>query len=139
MKTTAFPDKTAQQSSDGLLPLSRSRSVRRSRGQQALLLNSGRVVLLVCVLLVWQFISGRFVDPLFVSNPLAIANQFVAWIGDGTLWFHTSITLQETLLGLISGVASGILVGFFLGIEQTLAKLFDPFITAIYSIPKIAL
>ncbi len=104
-----------------------------------LFFTGGRILLLVIVIGIWQFISGRYVNPLFISSPLAVWNQFVEWMADGSLWFHTEITLEETLLGLVFGIASGVLVGFFFGIEQTLAKLFDPFITSIYSIPKIAL
>jgi NitT/TauT family transport system permease protein len=66
-------------------------------------------------------------------------DQIVAWINDGTLWFHTEITLQETLLGLVFGIVSGVLAGFLFGLQPTLAKMFDPFVNAIYSIPKVAL
>jgi NitT/TauT family transport system permease protein len=52
---------------------------------------------------------------------------------------HTIITLQETLLGLFFGIITGIAAGFLFGLQPLLAKIFDPFITAIYSIPKIAL
>lgn len=139
MRTTAFPDETTQQSRNNSQLSTGNIVAKRSQRNMVLLINGCRVVLVICLLAVWQYVSGRFVNPLFISSPLAIASQFVAWIGDGTLWLHTSITLQETLLGLIFGIVSGILVGFLFGIEQTLAKLFDPFITAIYSIPKIAL
>jgi NitT/TauT family transport system permease protein len=139
MRTTAFPDETTQQSQNNLQSSFVNTAAKRSQRKETLIINSSRIMLIVWLLAVWQFISGRYVDPLFISSPLAIANQFVAWIGDGTLWLHTSITLQETLLGLISGIVSGILIGFLFGIEQTLAKLFDPFISALYSIPKIAL
>lgn len=98
-----------------------------------------RIVLLLCVLVGWQLLSGTLVDPLFISSPLAVISQIVAWIGDGTLQFHVVITLQETLLGLFFGMVSGILVGFLFGIQQTLAKVLDPFIISIYSIPKVAL
>jgi NitT/TauT family transport system permease protein len=139
MSTTDFSEKLAQQDQTDIQLSPASIRIKRLHRRQALIINGCRVVLVVCLLAVWQFVSGRYVDPLFISSPLAIANQFVAWIADGTLWFHTSITLQETLLGLVFGIVSGILAGFFFGIEQILAKLFDPFITAIYSIPKIAL
>jgi NitT/TauT family transport system permease protein len=112
---------------------------KRYRRRQALVINAGRILLLVGLLVIWQFISGRFVNPLFISSPLAVWNRLYGWIGDGTLWFHTEITVQETLLGLIFGLVSGVLVGFIFGLQQTLAKLLDPFIVSVYSIPKVAL
>ncbi|MGH2480588.1 MAG: ABC transporter permease [Ktedonobacteraceae bacterium] len=133
---------------DGITVMAQAELIRRSSPQnkakrlqrkQALLIVGGRVLLLVCVLTVWQLLSGRVVDPLFISSPLAIGQQISAWISDGTLLFHTEITLQETLLGLFFGTVAGILAGFVLGIQQVLGKILDPFVIAFYSIPKIAL
>jgi NitT/TauT family transport system permease protein len=134
----SLDDKSVQnQNAKQLSPLSRRTKHRRNK--QALIINIGRIVLLVCFILVWQFVSGRYVNPLFISSPLAVWERLYGWIGDGTLWFHTEITLQETLLGLIFGLVSGILVGFAFGLQQALAKILDPFIVSVYSIPKIAL
>jgi len=55
------------------------------------------------------------------------------------LWSNTSITLEETLLGLLFGAVAGILVGLLVGPLQTLGRILDPFILAVYSIPKVAL
>ncbi len=112
---------------------------KRLQRKQTLLIIGGRIVLLAGVLGVWQLLSGRFVDPLFISSPVAIGQQIGAWISDGTLLFHTEITLQETLLGLFFGVIAGVLAGFIFGIQELLAKILDPFVIAFYSIPKVAL
>src|SRR5579884_2290508 len=139
MSTTDFSEKISQQDQNSVQLSPASIRLKRLHRRQVLFFTGGRILLLVIVIGIWQFISGRYVNPLFISSPLAVWNQFVEWMADGSLWFHTEITLEETLLGLVFGIASGVLVGFFFGIEQTLAKLFDPFITSIYSIPKIAL
>jgi NitT/TauT family transport system permease protein len=139
VKTTTFPDKTVQQPQN-ITQLSPSiLKARRREQQQALVVIAGRLVLLVLLLVVWQLVSGRLIEPLFISSPLAVVQQLVAWNNDGTLWNHTAITLQETLLGLLYGLVSGILAGFLFGIQPILAKIFDPFIITIYSIPKVAL
>ncbi len=139
MRMTALPDKMAQQAQTPPQLLSATVQAKRLHRRRALIINSGRILLLVCLMVVWQFASGRLVNPLFISSPLAVANQLVAWVGDGTLWFHTAITLQEILLGLLFGIVSGILAGFLFGLQPLLAKVFDPFIISIYSIPKVAL
>jgi NitT/TauT family transport system permease protein len=41
--------------------------------------------------------------------------------------------------GFLYGATSGIVAGFILGGSPFLARLIDPFITALYSLPKIAL
>lgn len=96
-------------------------------------------MLLAFLLIVWQLLSGRLVNPLYISSPLAVWNRLYGWIIDGTLWFNTAITLQEILLGLFFGLIAGILAGFLFGLQPTLAKILDPFVVSLYSIPKPAL
>ncbi|GHP00981.1 ABC transporter permease [Reticulibacter mediterranei] len=139
MRTTTLPDTQAKpEQSNQRLSLTRRQGERRNL-RSPLFINVVRLALLVVFLIVWQFLSGRFIDPLFISSPLAVFTQTVAWIMDGTLWMHTEITLQETLLGLFFGIISGIAAGFLLGLQPLLAEACDPFIASIYSIPKIAL
>lgn len=142
MKVTDFSEKTSSP------PIQKATKVPSARvyakhlqRKQAVIVAISRILLLAVLLVVWQLISGPLVNPLFISSPLAVLSQFFAWLTDSdhTLWFHTQITLEETLYGLFFGVISGILAGFLFGVQQTLAKILDPFVTAIYSIPKIAL
>src|SRR5579884_531106 len=137
MKAASSLDNKSPQNQNAGQLASISYKTKRRRSRQALIVNIGRIVFLVCLLIVWQFISGRYVNPLFISSPLAVWERLYGWIGDGTLWFHTEITLQETLLGLFFGLVSGILVGFVLGLQQTVARALEPFIVSVYSIPKI--
>jgi NitT/TauT family transport system permease protein len=139
MKMAAFLEKKDQQKQDVVQPSSVNISAKRLQRRQTLLIGGGRLTLIVILIVVWQFLSGRYVNPLFISSPLAVAQQLVSWIQDGTLWFHTWITIQETLWGLVFGILSGILVGFLFGLQQELAKIFNPFIIAFNSIPKVAL
>lgn len=140
MKMAAFLEKKDQQKQKLVQPTStRIYGTRRLQRRQALLINACRLTLLVALLAVWQFLSGRYVNPLFISSPLDVAQRLWGWILDGTLWFHTWITIQETLWGLVFGIFSGILVGFLFGLQQELAKIFNPFIIAFNSIPKVAL
>lgn len=139
MRTTAFPEKRSQEDQNTIQPSPVGLKMKQLHRRSALVVAGGRIALVVCVVVVWQFISGRYVNPLFISSPLAVWDQFIAWINDGSLWFHTEITLQETLLGLFFGIVSGVLAGFLFGLQPTLAKMLDPFVSAIYSIPKVAL
>jgi NitT/TauT family transport system permease protein len=99
----------------------------------------GRVVVGVFLVLVWEYSSGRLIDKLFVSSPSAVSLRLWKWLLDGSLWNHLSITLYATALGFIIGSLVGFVLGLLFGRYQTVADIFDPFITALYSIPKIAL
>jgi NitT/TauT family transport system permease protein len=98
-----------------------------------------RIAVLVVALLVWQFIAGALDIEFFISKPTEIWAQLQDWVITGYLWDNLGVTLQATLYGFLLGAVAGIAVGFVLGLIQILGKLLDPFITAVYSLPKLAL
>ncbi|GHC67415.1 ABC transporter permease [Limoniibacter endophyticus] len=87
----------------------------------------------------WEWASGRIIDPFFVSSPSAVFGKLYAWTLSGELWTHLSITLYATALGFLIGAAIGFALGILFGKFAFLAEVMDPFITALYSIPKLAL
>jgi NitT/TauT family transport system permease protein len=99
----------------------------------------GRILVGVLFLAFWQYSSGRLIDPLFVSAPDRVGLRLWRWIIDGTLWTNLSVTLYATALGFIIGASVGFMLGLVFGRYQLVADIFDPYITALYSIPKIAL
>lgn len=99
----------------------------------------GRIVVGVVFVSFWEFSSGRLIDKLFVSSPSAVSTRLWKWLLEGSLWNHLSITLYATALGFIIGSLVGFVLGLLFGRFQTVADIFDPYITALYSIPKIAL
>lgn len=98
-----------------------------------------RIVLLVALLAVWQLMAGRVVDPLFISRPTDIWHQLQNWYSDGTLMSNTWLTVQEIALGFALGASSGLVAGFVLSIVKVLGDVLDPYMIALYSIPKVAL
>lgn len=99
----------------------------------------GQSALLLAFLGLWQLASDRLIDSFFISSPLAVAAKLGTWALDGTLWNAFAYTFQATAGGFVIGSTLGFAVGFVLGRSQLLARLLDPFITAIYCMPKIAL
>ena len=108
-------------------------------GQHNLAIRAGQVAIGVAFLLLWHFVSGRLIDPFFISSPDAVAIKLWTWGLDGTLWHAFSYTFKAMIIGFLIGSLAGFVTGFVLGRSDILARLFDPFITAIYCMPKIAL
>ncbi len=138
MNTLSSPDdalhiaQSIQTNSPAIL---RARSLQQ---RHTIFVVSGRVAFFLLFIAAWQ-ISSQIVSPLFICSPLAVLTQLRDWTLDGTLWDNTLVTLEETLLGLLFGVTTGIIAGFLLGLQPLLAKILDPFIVGLYSIPKVAL
>ena len=98
-----------------------------------------RVVLLAALIVLWEIAADRWIDSTFISRPSDIAGRLGEWAGDGTLWTNTWITVQEIVYGFLLGAAAGALAGFVLASISLAYRVLDPFMMALYSIPKVAL
>jgi NitT/TauT family transport system permease protein len=98
-----------------------------------------RVLLLAGFLGLWEAVSGRLVPTFFISKPSRIFTVFWAWVQDGSLFFHAGITATEALAGFVVGGVIGMTVGLILGRATRVSEVINPFITAFYSVPKLAL
>jgi NitT/TauT family transport system permease protein len=101
----------------------------------------GCQVLLVGVLLVlWQVApaTGAF-DPFYISRPSLILETLWTWATTGMLWRNMLITLTITLAGFLIGGVLGFICGALLGINKWLGRMLTPFVTALQSVPRLAL
>lgn len=124
---------------DAAIEAAESRPAVAAEGVSDWTIRAGQLAVALAFVGFWQFASGRLVDPFFISSPLEVAQKVWKWIGDGTLVLHASYTLRAMAMGFLIGAFLGFSVGFALGRSDTAARIFDPFITAIYCLPKIAL
>lgn len=133
--TTTAPVEANDQAAAAKADKLEDRDAERSRWTIGLL----RLVMVAVFLVLWQVISDAAHVQFFISEPTAVWHQLSQWITSGTLFSNLGVTLEATVYGFLVGAVSGIVVGFVLGLIPLLGKLLDPFITAVYSLPKLAL
>jgi sulfonate transport system permease protein len=103
-----------------------------------------QLAVLVVVLGTWQLGSlVGLIDPFFFGSPIGIVQRLADWFVNGTaygsFWDQIGITLEESLLGFVFGVGSGVLVGVLLGEIPFLADVFGPYIKIVNALPRIVL
>lgn len=135
-ESTASAGADAETADGEAQAVSSSRRQRRTTDRNARML---RWVLLVLLLGGWELASGRIIDEFFISKPSEIISIWWGWLLDGTLWYNASSTFLSAGIGFVIGGTIAILVGYALGGSRLLAGIFEPFITSIYSMPKLAL
>ncbi|WKZ37203.1 MAG: ABC transporter permease [Anaerolineales bacterium] len=91
-------------------------------------------------LFAWHMIvqvSGlpRFILP----APADVWSRFLRAFNDGSLLYHTHITLLEIVLGLLAGILFATVVGYALAKSRTLEKVLAPYLVASQAIPIIAI
>ncbi|MBC8050464.1 MAG: ABC transporter permease [Chitinophagales bacterium] len=80
-----------------------------------------------------------WLDAFLVGQPSGIAHVFALTIADGSLFKDTAYTVFEAVLGFAFGTIIGSFIGLSLWYSEFVARLVEPFIAAINSVPKIAL
>jgi NitT/TauT family transport system permease protein len=99
-----------------------------------------RGVLLAAVLVGWQVGIDRQVLPeLFFGSPRVIGATIIKWWGSGAFYVHLYVTLVETLLSFAIGTALALVLGLWLALSPLWAAVFDPFIKAVNSMPRLIL
>ena len=100
---------------------------------------SGRVLLLVGLLVLWQTLSGSVIDDAFISRPTSIAAAWWTLVENGELPKALRITITEFLIGMTAGTLAGVLVAFALTQVGWAYRILEPYVLAVYAIPKVAL
>lgn len=98
-----------------------------------------RILLGMALLGLWEAVSGRLINPFWISTPSAIALRLIRWVGDGSLQYHLGITVREATGGFVLGGVAGIVLGLILGRSAFVGDIAEPYIVALYGLPKVAL
>nr|WP_245398399.1 ABC transporter permease [Pelomicrobium methylotrophicum] len=98
-----------------------------------------QVAIVVVLLVLWQYaVDRKWVSAFLVGSPLGILESLHKAVTSGSLWVDTLTTLVEAIAGFLIGSVSGSVVGLSLWYSPFFARVVEPFIVAINSVPKIA-
>ena len=97
-----------------------------------------KAVTLLIVLGGWE-IAGRYVNPLFLSSPSAIAVAMYSLTSSGELPQAIASSLLAFSLGIAFAIVVGIGIGVAMGRVRMLEYILEPYVNALYSTPSIAL
>jgi len=94
----------------------------------------------ITFLLGWYLFTRYSGIPNFIlPSPLSVWTRFLKAINDGSLLYHTGITLLEIVLGLLAGVIFATVIGYALAKSRSLEKVLSPYLVASQAIPIIAI
>jgi NitT/TauT family transport system permease protein len=97
-------------------------------------------VTLLTALLIWTGLTYWGKIPAYIlPPPAAIWGRLISSIADGSLAYHSLVTLSEVLAGLALGLSVATSLGYLLAKSRTLDRLLSPYIVASQSIPTVAI
>lgn len=91
-------------------------------------------------LLIWELICRLSRLPAFIlPTPLQVTLRLWRAVRDGSLVFHTAVTLGEVLSGLLLGVGFALLSGYGVARSRLLERFLAPYLVATQAIPVVAI
>jgi NitT/TauT family transport system permease protein len=120
------------------------RKIRRARRRATFDTTLGRAALQALAVIgffaLWEMgVRAGWISAFLVGSPFGIFSLAYKMILSGELLSDTWYTLFEAILGFVIGTIFGSLLGLALWYSVFVARLVEPFIVAINSVPKIAL
>lgn len=92
------------------------------------------------VLVSWELaVRFEWVNTLFIAAPTEVVAELVELFSSGEIWNDLRVSGTELGLGLALSATVGIVFGVLMGWYRWLRELFDPFVSALYATPRIAL
>lgn len=130
---------TTTRSEDRLDHTSQDRSPDEDGGRREVPLWVWQLAFGVGVLVAWELLADRVLDPFFFSSPRRVGGYVVEYVSEGAFFGDLAFSLRAAVTGYLIGAVLGVLSGFLLAAAQKLAEILNPYILAIYGIPRIAL
>jgi len=109
------------------------------KNKQKCLIIFTQIIILVFFLGLWEFLARKeMIDDFITSCPSKIWNTLTNLSSNGLL-HHLWVTCMETLVGFLCGTTLGMMIASILWWSHFIAKVSEPFLVVLNSLPKVAL
>lgn len=116
----------------------RRKYLRKIKTEKILVLLT-QIFILVGFLILWEILANaNIIDSFITSQPSRIIETFLN-MADNELIKHINVTVYETVVGFTLGTLIGILIAIILWWSNFLARVADPYLVVLNSLPKVAL
>ena len=99
-----------------------------------------QITLLILLLIIWQLLADfELINTFISSSPKKVIETIISLHEQQNLYHHIWITVYETVISFGIGTILGTIIAIILWWNNFLYKVFDPYLTIINSLPKVAL
>jgi ABC-type nitrate/sulfonate/bicarbonate transport system permease component len=103
---------------------------------------SGRwlgLIIPVGLLCVWEVAGQWELLPRYLVAPTVILSTWWQMLASGELFLHIGSSLFRQSLGFVIGASCGVFIGLLAGMFKPVEKFYEPLISLIYPVPKVAI
>jgi NitT/TauT family transport system permease protein len=94
----------------------------------------------VVLFTLWEVMARNgSISPLLAPAPSRVFVALIRAVRDGEIVTHLFATVYRVVAGILIGGSAGIVIGLAMGAYRRFRDIADPFVSAIYPLPKIAI
>ncbi len=99
-----------------------------------------QILIISIFLVMWEVLSrNNIINPFIFSSPSKVANTIYGLYRSNNLFGHIWVSVYETIIAFVIGLIISFIVSIILYLYNIIYKIFDPFLTVLNSLPKVAL
>ncbi|MDD3821775.1 MAG: ABC transporter permease [Bacilli bacterium] len=104
------------------------------------LILSTQIFIIFAFILIWELLTHfHIVNPFLVSSPSNVLRTIISLHQTNNLYRHIFTTVYETIISFSLATIIGVGMAIMLWWNNFLARVFDPYLTILNSLPKVAL
>lgn len=99
-----------------------------------------QILIFIAFIIIWQILADlKLINTFITSSPKEVTKTIIALYKQNNIFNHIYITVYETLVSFIIGTILGTILAIILWWNKFMAKVLDPYLTILNSLPKVAL
>jgi NitT/TauT family transport system permease protein len=104
------------------------------------LIFAAQIGILAALIALWEVAADfKIIDPFFWSQPSVIWSTLITFLTQGDALTDIVYTFQSTIIGFVLGTVTGSLLGMSFWWSGNYARIMQPYVVCLESIPKLAL
>ena len=112
----------------------------RKRRINKIVIHVTQIIILLLFAFFWEYLASNGIINTFIySSPSKVFKTIVDLYKSGSLFHHIWITTYETIISFSLATVLGTLIAIMLWYSEFLYRVFDPYLTVLNSLPKVAL
>ena len=99
-----------------------------------------QILIFIIILAIWQILANfNLINTFITSSPKKVLDTIIELHNSNNLYHHIWVTTYETIISFSLGSIIGIIIATILWRINFLAKILEPYLTILNSLPKVAL
>lgn len=112
----------------------------KKQKKDKILIHLTQIIIIITLFSIWEtLVKAKIINSFLYSSPSKILGTITTLFKDNNLFNNIGITIYEVFISFLISFGFGIIIATLLWWNKFISKVFEPFLTIINSLPKVAL